>query len=159
MMKTAESMNVQQRVREIVRAFRSESLAKAQAACDQLAAAEKENLAILQQAINPEDPHQHEGARAKLAEVRAARQQADAALRHARASADDEIARKLQPMHAELWGGLERSVEAIVQAITEAEQFQNASGSAGSAFYFGGLHQLTAIRHQLHNITTNWKER
>jgi len=158
-MKTVEQMDVQARVRGTVKGFRPESLTKSQAASDQLAAEEEANLAILQRPANPEDPHQHDDARVKLARVRAAKQQAEAALRNARASADKEIASRLQPMHADLWGNLEQSVGAVVQAIAEAEQFKNAAGGAGSGFYFGGLNQLTAIRHQLLNVTTTWKGR
>lgn len=149
--------SVQNRVRAIVRGFRSGDLAAAQAACDQAAAAESEALAILQEPISLEDPHRHEGARSKLVKIREDKQRAQSSLRAARAAADAAIAVNLQPLHSEVWQQVEQSVAALSAAVGNAEEFKNAAGGAADGFFFGGLNQLTAIRHQLANVTTLWR--
>lgn len=149
--------SVQNRVRAIVRGFRSGDLAAAQAACDQAAAAESEALAILQEPISLEDPHRHEGARSKLVKIREDKQRAQSSLRAARAAADAAIAVNLQPLHSEVWQQVEQSVAALSAAVRNAEEFKNAAGGAADGFFFGGLNQLTAIRHQLANVTTLWR--
>jgi hypothetical protein len=149
--------SVQNRVRAIVRGFRSGDLAAAQAACDQAAAAESEALAILQEPISLEDPHRHEGARSKLVKIREDKQRAQSSLRAARAAADAAIAVNLQPLHSEVWQRVEQSVAALSAAVGNAEEFKNAAGGAADGFFFGGLNQLTAIRHQLTNVTTLWR--
>ncbi|MFO0225937.1 MAG: hypothetical protein ACK56E_21695 [Planctomyces sp.] len=149
--------SVQNRVRAIVRGFRSGDLAAAQAACDQAAAAESEALAILQEPISLEDPHRHEGARSKLVKSREDKQRAQSSLRAARAAADAAIAVNLQPLHSEVWQRVEQSVAALSAAVGNAEEFKNAAGGAADGFFFGGLNQLTAIRHQLTNVTTLWR--
>ncbi len=149
--------SVQNRVRAIVRGFRSGDLAAAQAACDQAAAAESEALAILQEPISLEDPHRHEGARSKLVKIREDKQRAQSSLRAARAAADAAIAVNLQPLHSEVWQRVEQSVAALSAAVGNAEEFKNAAGGAADGFFFGGLNQLTAIRHQLANVTTLWR--
>lgn len=149
--------SVQNRVRAIVRGFRSGDLAAAQAACDQAAAAESEALAILQEPISLEDPHRHEGARSKLVKIREDKQRAQSSLRAARAAADAAISQELQPLHSEVWQRVEQSVAALSAAVGNAEEFKNAAGGAADGFFFGGLNQLTAIRHQLTNVTTLWR--
>jgi hypothetical protein len=157
MMNEQAEQSVQNRVRAIVRGFRSGDLAAAQAACDQAAAAESEALAILQEPISLEDPHRHEGARSKLVKIREDKQRAQSSLRAARAAADAAIAVNLQPLHSEVWQRVEQSVAALSAAVGNAEEFKNAAGGAADGFFFGGLNQLTAIRHQLTNVTTLWR--
>jgi hypothetical protein len=133
-------------------------LATAAKAVADLEQAESKALAELQQPPTLEDPFRHDSARLRLATVREQLALARAALRPLADAAENRAAESLHDLHDSVWGRVETAVRDLIAAEQAAAALQTAAGAAGSGLFFGGLHELTAVRLRLETIDRGWSD-
>ena len=146
-------------VRERLAAARqSPELAAAAGEVSKLEQAEAKALAELQQPPSEEDPFKHDSARQRLATVREELTAAKSRLRSLSEAADRRGAAAIQDLHRPIWGAVQKGVHDLIAAELAAAALQTAAGAAGSGLFFGGLHELTAVRVRLEAIAQRWAE-
>ena len=139
-------------------ARQSPELATAAKAVADLEQDESKALSELRQPPSQEDPFRHDSARQRLATVREQLALARAALRPLADAAENRAAESLHDLHHSVWGRVEAAVRDLIASEQAAAALQTAAGAAGSLLFFGGLHELTAVRVRLESITQRWAD-
>lgn len=120
--------------------------------------AEAQAVAELQQPPSLEDPFRHDSTRQRLGAIREQLAAAKATLRPLATAAENRAAESIRDLHESAWGSVETAVRDLIAAERAAAALQTAAGAAGAGLFFGGLHELTAVRVRLESITQRWAD-
>lgn len=137
-------------------------LVEAAETLSELQAEEARLLAVLQETIDPEDPHKHDQARERLRPVRerlavAARRVQEQRARHAKA-----VAEEIFPDYQAAAGEFLQAIERLFDAVAEMDQFRRVAGGVAQSdnrFRFDGLEHVQTLLPKLQHVRQLWAGR